>query len=458
MCTGFALSCSFGRSKRQTGLPSKGIHFFGRVDVRNYKWLNPTSEVSIAWNSCQQARALFGNQKRAPIIVLTGLRGLAAYIVLFGHAFDYGTRGAAHPYVVGPVYFGMALFFVLSGFVIYYNYSGIFENGVFAGGYRFFVARFARLYPLYIVMLTISLVMFPHQYFLGIHWPIGLAALTLTQSWFNLQGVSGSLFGQSWSISTEWGFYALFLPLCLAVVRIRRPAVAFIMFLVATFTVLTALFFLFRGPAVALTSSLTSGYPVSAPPWMWITYFGPLRFLEFVAGVLACRLYLSMPESAKKFIENRSTSILAACALWLCITMAFAGRASLPPPVLDLARCFAFAPAVSIAIIVLCAVQTGAGRLLSSRPAVFAGEISYSVYVWQFLVLFELSASGRIATWAAFSAWAIGLDTALSVASFWLLEKPARVLVRRTMLAAPRIFGDFIVGARATAGSVSQRK
>src|ERR1700758_4530028 len=58
---------------------------------------------------------------------LTGLRFLAAFSVLIAHAFGVLMNGHA---AGGAVYwltqvsgFGMTLFFVLSGFVIHYNYA-----------------------------------------------------------------------------------------------------------------------------------------------------------------------------------------------------------------------------------------------------------------------------------------------------------------------------------------------
>jgi hypothetical protein len=53
----------------------------------------------------------------------------------------------------------MTLFFVLSGFVIHYNYAASIERDGARGIANFFVARFARLYPLYIVVIAGTLVM-----------------------------------------------------------------------------------------------------------------------------------------------------------------------------------------------------------------------------------------------------------------------------------------------------------
>ena len=53
--------------------------------------------------------------------------------------------------------FGMPLFFVLSGFVIHYNYRRLFLSRTAARATcEFAAARFARLFPLYMCLLIVS--------------------------------------------------------------------------------------------------------------------------------------------------------------------------------------------------------------------------------------------------------------------------------------------------------------
>jgi peptidoglycan/LPS O-acetylase OafA/YrhL len=50
----------------------------------------------------------------------------------------------------------MSLFFVLSGFVIQYNYADIFlKERLPSATFKFIVARFARLYPLYVLSIIL---------------------------------------------------------------------------------------------------------------------------------------------------------------------------------------------------------------------------------------------------------------------------------------------------------------
>jgi peptidoglycan/LPS O-acetylase OafA/YrhL len=125
--------------------------------------------------------------RQGDIPSLTGLRGVAACSVLLAHAID--TAFVYEPMVL-PItgriaYFGMSLFFVLSGFVIHYNYSDLFNSEPLKTALsRFFLARFARLYPLYAVGIFLTLPMIPVPY---APW-IVISYLTMTQSWLNADG------------------------------------------------------------------------------------------------------------------------------------------------------------------------------------------------------------------------------------------------------------------------------
>jgi peptidoglycan/LPS O-acetylase OafA/YrhL len=83
---------------------------------------------------------------------LTGLRFYAAALVLWAHTVGAFLVPADVPVLrssssVGLL--GTTLFFVLSGFVIHYNYSSSLSTLTPRALYSFVVARFARLYPLF---------------------------------------------------------------------------------------------------------------------------------------------------------------------------------------------------------------------------------------------------------------------------------------------------------------------
>jgi peptidoglycan/LPS O-acetylase OafA/YrhL len=114
--------------------------------------------------------------------------------------------------------YGVSFFFVLSGFILAYVYWDDFQGGVTRPAYRrYAVARFARIYPAYV--LGLLLITFLYDF---INWKMArgvrLSAEPVT-SWlmnlFALQTFSLSYAtqqvwnGPAWSISTEFGFYIL---------------------------------------------------------------------------------------------------------------------------------------------------------------------------------------------------------------------------------------------------------
>jgi hypothetical protein len=102
---------------------------------------------------------------RAPSLVhlgpLDGLRFIAASCVLIAHGFFYlvleQDNRLVSPYnapLLSLSTVGMTLFFTLSGFVIHYNYAASLARP--GGKWRFAVARFARLYPLFLLVFVVA--------------------------------------------------------------------------------------------------------------------------------------------------------------------------------------------------------------------------------------------------------------------------------------------------------------
>jgi peptidoglycan/LPS O-acetylase OafA/YrhL len=368
--------------------------------------------------------------KNGDIPALTGLRGVAAYTVLFAHAVNFAFAGRFHAYVVGFAYFGMSLLFVLSGFVIYYNYADV--RGL-SGRYRFFVARFSRLYPLYILLLLVTSAYFPDPPpydSLFVDPLAGVAALTLTQTWINV-GAVPVVFGQSWSISTEWFFYAAF-PL-LALIPIRRPWRALLAFLVVSLGALSVLFLCRDAVTTLISPFVRDQLPFSAPPWLWLTYFAPyLRILEFIAGMIACRAYFEL--RGRPFPLARQVLPICLIALAaLIVASQFAGNDGW---MADMLRSFGFAIFIAPALLAICGAPSSVSNLLASRPLWLMGEISYSVYALQFLVLALLPR--YLSLGLLFFVAAVVVVTLLSIATYWLYERPARMIVRRALMAPLR--------------------
>src|SRR5258708_29060783 len=132
------------------------------------------------------------------------------YVVVFHFALNF----AAHHHVPGPIaiflnngYLSVTFFFLLSGFLLAYTYEGQIEGT--GNRVRFWEARFARIYPVYLLSLVLS------YWFTG--RDLGLqkivAVLGMVQAWKPWdcgRELSMAWNFPAWSLSAEAFFYICF--------------------------------------------------------------------------------------------------------------------------------------------------------------------------------------------------------------------------------------------------------
>ena len=141
---------------------------------------------------------------------LTGLRGVAALLVVLYHAFHRGTPYGA---VLERGYLSVDLFFVLSGFVMALNYGNLFNGVPFSprNYIKFLALRFSRLYPVYVLLLCVVLGL--NAAGLMPLFDVPDVATALPWNLTMMQALSfgaGNINLPAWSISTEWVAYLLF--------------------------------------------------------------------------------------------------------------------------------------------------------------------------------------------------------------------------------------------------------
>jgi peptidoglycan/LPS O-acetylase OafA/YrhL len=394
---------------------------------------------------------------------LDGLRGVAALLVAGAHYMTMEGGAPLSQIVQTLTGLGMTLFFVLSGFVIHYNYNATVTQ---PGGLRsFFVARFARLYPLYIL-----LILFDFAYTgltarsacgqigaSGEHWS-GLGFyLTLTQTWLyavicraSLEYQYGPVAAVSWSISVEVFFYLVYIALAAVIAR-RRWTARDVIGLAAAVYILIFIYFslcsyyeqginrigleLF-GPA----ASTDNGYENSL--LRWLLYFNPAaRLGEFIAGLAAAHVYLAARQrSATLGPAAASAMTLAAIALavgahlWLYGVIA-PGNAFLGRTASQMS-----APLIAVIVYLVARYETLPSRILALPLAVRLGAASYSIYMLHEIVPSAFKRLGLQSpdiaigwvTWLG----ALILLVLVSSVSYALIEHPARTWLRA--LLAPR--------------------
>jgi peptidoglycan/LPS O-acetylase OafA/YrhL len=331
------------------------------------------------------------------IASLDGLRFIAAGTVLFSHGYFYillsqqnsGITAYNAPFVA-LANIGMTLFFVLSGFVIHYNYG---SSVSLPGGIRaFFVARFARLYPLFLLVFVISTV----EAFrttdgkvdnLG---PLPLF-LTFTQSWwfwvFGDRPASeaySNATGLMWSLSTEAFFYVSYPLLAPLLRRLAGTRLVVIGSLVALIGACLAYELTeFRG-YLNNWAALYTGNPVAAHDFShWLIYNSPwIRIFEFLIGALTAQFVMTTKA------EPARAMVVGAVALAVIVIA----------QVYTNVRLMALSGSITTCVAGAFGVVMGASavkgqvfsRLLSNRWMVFGGEASYSLYLLHYWVMHNL--------------------------------------------------------------------
>jgi peptidoglycan/LPS O-acetylase OafA/YrhL len=360
------------------------------------------------------------DSRRREVPGLTGLRLVAALSVAVSHGTDQILRLSNVPYhltywLSQSAGFGMVLFFVLSGFVIHYNYRRTVTQGGLEGLGGFIWARFSRLYPLYFFILVLDVILGRklYQFMTGDTGPFTevLSALpfdlTLTQTWIyktfsdsSLVYVTGINSGLTWSIATEWFFYLAFPLIALLVIRARKVKIAIgasMAWCVLWITVVIAIFS--REPVIdgwatshfGLIASLNNGPQDSF--FRWLMYFAPyLRIGEFILGCLVAQIYMLLQDRKPGPREQAIGSALLIFSIISIPVLTYLMYAGRWPYIRMLNYNFGLAPSVAVILFCSARYETFISRVLNAIPIVALGEASYSIYLTHFVV-FVLSSS-----------------------------------------------------------------
>lgn len=296
-------------------------------------------------------------------------------MIVLTHAHPiFGSFGIAEAAPLGQ---GVSFFFVLSGFILAYNYRDFSRDGSIA---RFLVARFARVWPLHLVTCVIWIGLIFHfdrqTYFGGDTGVAKLATnLLLVQSWIPYKLWSLSFNGVAWSISNEMFFYLVF-PMLIALWSKHWAKI----FFVATGAVLG---FIWIGNVMSLKS--TDAY--NGVSLLGTIYFNPLvRIFEFIFGIFLAKLFMTPS------VHDFKTSALGWLYLELMVIglvvagMLLTGNPARIADIFGTAAGYYFQREgiwfIWGGLILTFALSNGPiARALSTRPMVFLGEISFALYL-----------------------------------------------------------------------------
>ena len=296
---------------------------------------------------------------------LTSIRMLFAVFVFLSHLSfldNSNTYSKMFNNIFSEGFLGVSFFFILSGFILTYNYDSRFSKKSISKK-SFYIARFARIYPMHFVTMIIAFIL---SFIVGNNDNYLLQNSLLIQSFYNNKDIFFSLNAPSWSISDEMFFYMVF---------------PFILF----FNINIRVFILLILTAVILYLNIYLDYD-SQHYWLYISPI--FRFADFLLGVI---LYSIYKYTRVKF-KNINGTILEVLSTFVFILF-FAYH-----NYLDISYRYSIYYWLPMFLIILAFAVSGSSekegffsKILCNNYLVWLGEISFCFYLLHLIVIRVIS-------------------------------------------------------------------
>jgi peptidoglycan/LPS O-acetylase OafA/YrhL len=354
---------------------------------------------------------------------LTSVRGIAAFWVLLYHLrYEverlFPVQYEAFEPLFKSGFLGVDLFFVLSGFVIALNYQHQFQRFDVLLFRDFLIKRIARIYPVYLVCLLITVLVVGGYLFFDFKYKHmdRFTGFGFVQSLTMTQALSFPIPRQwnivAWSVSAEWMAYLCFPIVAVFANCLKRHVLR-----------------LFAIAVVGCGYVLLMNY-IQRPSAMEL---GLVRVAGgFTMGVLVCGMRDILPDHW----SNKRGWLLVGCLFlfvtpcWYAISMKLSVASVIWAPI-------AFAP------VIFAFAQSGAQwGVMKSPRALYFGRVSYSLYMIHAIMLMVTRAvysSKYIVDSSVFVKMSyIAVDIILVFAAAHILytrvEEPARRIILKRAL------------------------
>lgn len=349
---------------------------------------------------------------------ITFTRFIAALTVVFFHygqnIFPANISFLFENITAGPIAVGY--FYVLSGFIMaiaYYQPDPAKQTAI--NKKKYWIARFARIYPIYLLALLI--IVAAKYKTLADDWISLPLHLFLFQSW--IPGYPITLNTPGWSLSVEAFFYFSFPFLLLWIYKHGTKSLSLFSF------------FLWIGTQFLLLSLLNSEEYAPKTLLHDFIYYNPLMHLNtFIMGLLTGIYFKSL--NTNKFVKNNS--------FWLILSFLSIFILIWARPYIEefLEYKIAFtngllSPFFLLFIILLASNKGLIAKALSHPWLILLGEASYSLYILQKPIhgLYDKIITPRISLTENVHFYIfLVILIVVSILSYQYLEKPTRKIIR----------------------------
>jgi peptidoglycan/LPS O-acetylase OafA/YrhL len=350
--------------------------------------------------------------RKPQLPALTGIRTLLAFNIVLFH-FTPPHLGLLRPFVENGFVF-VNVFFLISGYILTYNYS---DRGASLDKRAFWLARFSRLYPVYLLVLIISMKMVQLEWHArpqGQFW----AGMILTP--LLLQGLSPTLATfwntVAWTLSAEFVLYAAF-PWLIRIPWPRKPSrLIFLILLFWIGNMIPAQLYLHLNPS-NLPTPITR---YSSSTMLRFLKYTPLPYAcTFLAGIALARLQLVTTITQRQRFAIAAASLAALGVFFYRISphvpyLIMHGGLLLP---LFASMIFGLSGPHPIS------------SIFAWKPILLIGESSYCLYLLHFnvFILLHLYHIPERLHVAAFDPWiSYVVIIALALVVYRFFENPAR--------------------------------
>lgn len=323
---------------------------------------------------------------------------------------------------------GVSFFFILSGFILTLSYFGTQSAERQFRLRDFYIARIARIYPVYILgfLITVPLVMlgdYPalmkpestEDKLLSV-----LSHVLLIQAWIPAFATSWNI--PSWSLSAEAFFYLLFPFLTCWVLKLRTARGLFLVMLIA-YTASLAITYI--GSQMEFVSLYNSVMTLDNEQIIFVLFFPLFRLPEFIIGITAGALFMRHHE-----ILSRYASLLVWVGLTGVLTGMIAGGWLIPLPYILKAG---LAPFMASFLVGIAYSREGLGRLCGTKPMILLGQASYALYILH-LPLILLFVQWPLDIPDKFMAGLyLSISISVSILAYIFCERPCQIRIRKLL-------------------------
>jgi len=370
-------------------------------------------------------------------LALDSLRGFSTILIVVYHTFFISGYTVAHSDSIGAyidrLNVGVAIFFVLSGFLIFKPFAhSLIYGSPLPKTRNYYLKRAARIFPGYWLALFVLAAMgaVTNDNSSGLIRNVLLIhPFTATGLWTGIR--------QAWTLSVEMSFYVVVPAFAYVFVRQSRRRIGS----VSVATLLKALSILFLSAYVFRLFIHSTEFWFLKTAHLWLP-----SHMDTLALGMGLAVLVEAPASAKtlsklkNFIANHAGSFIVCSILVWLISANINMSIGLDTPEfhIDLLCHFLYGIASVLLVAPFCVEsQSRLVKFMSFRILTWLGTISYGIYLWHMAFISDLFLNGRL-PYREFDGqvllrFLVVLPASIAIASlsYYMLERPIMRTVNR---------------------------